>query len=497
MKLATLIIVTLITALLPAELAAIEVRVSEAMASPGDKVTVSIDVDNISGVAGFDITLEYDSTKLIVKDVRQTDVVKALDPLINKNVAGVIRIAAAKLNPLQAGKGAIFEIDFEIKQDAKGEIQLKLSDVSFFNEMAEKINVTKKTDGVIKVIEKPVITPKKLTATTATAKLGESVTVGIEIDDTLGIAGFDISIGYDQSIVTLESVKATELLQGYSVVINTDTAGKVVIAMASVKSLPVGKGTIFNMTFKCNSVGESNLEFESVSLFDENAMEIKVTTVNGKITVAKSAPAGPPVIKEPKGKMLTLQATFKEADKPAYVYIDIWKGEIPIKAGMFLEFQVSMFSGNPTFQGSVDLITSDGKNLRDSGAVDQNNISAHPSADLSKFARDQWYHRKISLDKLSGKTITGFMIATDSDKHRSGPFRLYVDNIQITDGESILSAIYLDEDKIPITGGPTSTETNFAGTAGMVDYSVSIVGETPVTPAGKIVSTWAGLKSRS
>ena len=204
----------------------------------------------------------------------------------------------------------------------------------------------------------------------------------------------------------------------------------------------------------------------------------------------------PPVVREhsPGSSMLVLQATYNEANVHGHAYVDIWKGSVPIQAGQFLEFQVAMFSGNPVFSGTVDLHTSDDSTLRDSVAEDQNDITAHPSADLSEYARDQWYHRKISLDALAGKTLDGIMIGTDSDEHSAGIFRVYVDNIQITDGEHILTAIYMGEDTIPATGTNTATETTFAGAGGMSDYSVSIVGATPVTPAGKLISSWGGIK---
>lgn len=204
----------------------------------------------------------------------------------------------------------------------------------------------------------------------------------------------------------------------------------------------------------------------------------------------------PPVIREhsPGSLMLALQAAYNEANVHGHTYVDIWEGSALIEAGQFLEFQVAMFSGNPTFKGTVDLHASDGSTLRDSGTGDQNGISAHPAADLSEYARDQWYHRKISLDALAGKTLDGVMIATDSNEHGSGVFRVYVDNIQITDGEHILMSVYIDEDAIPITGTTTAAGTSFAGTEGMSDYSVTIVGATPVTPAGKLMSLWGSIK---
>ncbi len=189
-----------------------------------------------------------------------------------------------------------------------------------------------------------------------------------------------------------------------------------------------------------------------------------------------------------------MQANYDAENVHGHTYIDIWKGDFPIKSGQFLEFQVTMFSGNPTFKGSVDLVTSDGATLRDSGAKDQNALSAHPATDISKYARDNWYHRKISLDPLAGKTLKGVMIATDSNEHGQGLFRVYVDNIQITDGTYIINAIYLDEETVPSTGKAVSTDVTFAGTKGMSNYSVTVVGETPVMPDGKLSTSWGKIK---
>ena len=101
------------------------------------------------------------------------------------------------------------------------------------------------------------------------------------------------------------------------------------------------------------------------------------------------------------------------------------------------------------------------------------------------------------MDALAGKTLDGVMIATDSNQHAAGVFRVYVDNIQITDGEHVLTYIWGDaktEGAIPITGTDTATGTNFAGTEGMSDYSATIVGATPVTPMGKLINTWGNIK---
>lgn len=472
---------------------AIEVTVSEVIANPGEKVTVSIGVDNAKDIAGCDITLEYDSTMLTAKEARATDLIKNLNPITNVNIAGKVRFAMAAIPGLKSGSGAMFNIDFEIKPNAKGKIALILSEVSLFDENGVDLPVIVQ-NGSVTIHEEQPIPLKTLTLKTVKGKVGDIISSGIEVNDTTAISGGDMTIIYDSAILSAEEIRQTDLLTGVSAIVNKDIEGTIKIAWASAKGLGAGKGVIFDISFRANKAGESKLDFKSASLFDEKGKDIITETINGKITVEEAPPIGPPVIKEPKGKMLALQANYDAENVHGHTYIDIWRGEFPIKSGQFLEFQVTMFSGNPTFKGSVDLITDDGTTLRDSGAKDQNGLSAHPATDISKYARDSWYHRKISLDSLAGKTLKGIMIATDSNEHRQGLFRVYVDNIQITDGTYIINAIYLDEEAVPSTEKAISTDTTFAGTQGMSNYSVTVVGETPVTPAGKLATSWGKIK---
>jgi hypothetical protein len=471
----------------------IEMSASVLTAEKGAVVTAGISVDKTVGIAGGDITLEYDATIVTVKDVRVTDLAKPLSPLSNPNTAGKIKFAMAAVTALKAGSGELFQIDFEIKAD-KGLSPLTLKDVGLFDELGNDLPVIVKS-GSITVKEKQATPPKALTIATAKGFVGDNIATTISIDDLSVVAGGDLVLKYDPKIVSLVEAKATALLNGVSVVINSGTAGKISIAMASPKGLVSGKGAIIDFTFKGLAVGVSDFAFDSASLFDETGKDLVSTTVNAKITVDKK-PCTNPIIKEhaASSKILALQATYNEADVHGHAYVDIWKGEFTIAVGQFIEYQEVMFSGNPVFSGSVDLLTADKKTLRDSVAKDQNGISAHPSADLSKFARDSWYHRKISLDALAGQKVVGAVIATDSDKHRAGLFRVYVDNIQITDGDCVLLNIYKDEDNVPITNKPVSSDTTFVGAAGTKDFSVSVVGQTPVEPAGKLASTWGSIK---
>lgn len=322
---------------------------------------------------------------------------------------------------------------------------------------------------------------------------GASITVEISVDDATGLASADVVLEYDSEILEATATRTADLSTGFLMASNLDVAGQVSFAMAGFPGIAEGSGAILVVDFMAKVVGSSSLTLSDVSLFNELGEAIDATVVDGSVNVE---PPGPPVVREhiTGSPILALQSTYNEANVHGHTYVDIWAGEMLIEEGMFLEFQVAMFSGNPTFKGTVDLHTADGANLRDSGANDQNGLSAHPAIDISDFARDQWYHRKISLDTLAGKTIDGAMIATDSNDHDAGLFRLYMDNIQITDGEYVLMNIYADEEVVPITGESIATGMTFAGVDGMSDYSASVVGATPVAPAGKLIGSWGNIK---
>ena len=339
----------------------------------------------------------------------------------------------------------------------------------------------------------------QLSVPEVTAEPGSMITVEIIIDDATGLASGDLVLWYDPAILEAKEVRTTDLTAGFLIASNLDVPGEITIAMAAFPGIAEGNGAILEVDFEVKADGpdSTSLTLSDVVLFNELSEVMDVTTVDGSVAVEAEQPPGPPVVREhTSGSLfLALESTYDEANVHEYTYVDIWSGEMPIETGMFLEFQVAMFSGNPTFKGTIDLHTTDGSTLGDSGAMDQNGLSANPNTDLSEYARDRWYHRMISLDALAGKTLDGVMIATDSDEHSAGPFRLYADNIQITDGEYILMSIYAGEETIPITGEPTATGTTFAGVQGMSDYLASVVGATPVLPAGKLIASWGKIKN--
>ncbi len=365
--------------------------------------------------------------------------------------------------------------------------------------------------------------------------VGETITVDVNIQNVADLYSCSFDLSFDNTALKFTSIEQgkfigadgadtitflnNQVVAGQGVLVGmlvltdlqalapellaeVNSAGTMAISTArlgTAESVDGSSGELVAIMFEVLEVKASTIELQNASHSSPNrAATGEATTAdmeNGSIVIDDIS--RPLVVRghADGAPMLALEATYDEANVHGHTYIDIWEGSIPVDAAGYLEFQIVMFFGNPTFKGTVDLHTTDGTTLRDSGATDQNDLNAHPGTDLSEYAKDGWYHRKISLAPLAGKTIDGVMIATDSNEHNAGIFRVYVDNIQITNGDGILEAIWMGEPTIPITGTSSATETTLAGTTGMSNYSVTIVSETPVTPKEKLAATWGSIKS--
>ncbi len=90
-----------------------------------------------------------------------------------------------------------------------------------------------------------------------------------------------------------------------------------------------------------------------------------------------------------------------------------------------------LVSGNNSTCMAIDLIFSDGSNLRDSGAVDQNGNRAHPAYQCNHLTLNSWNQVTVKLGSyVSGKTITRIDLGYDQP-NSTGGYRGYVDDISI------------------------------------------------------------------
>jgi hypothetical protein len=99
-------------------------------------------------------------------------------------------------------------------------------------------------------------------------------------------------------------------------------------------------------------------------------------------------------------------------------------------ANDIFEYDIFVPTTSANCSGAVDLELSDGTSLRDSSAVDQNNIGVHPSTYLGAYASGTWYHRGINIPtSMQNKSINAVTLALEGD---TGTNEIYVKDIRIT-----------------------------------------------------------------
>ena len=120
----------------------------------------------------------------------------------------------------------------------------------------------------------------------------------------------------------------------------------------------------------------------------------------------------------------------------AYAYFRVFDQNIPVVDGTRIGYWIYHQEG--TAKISVDGHFTDGTTLRDFGGgalKDQHGVPIHPAARTDPM--NQWYYVEVDLTPAAGKTLDFIMFAFDNGGDGfTGPFRTYVDDLQVVEGGS-------------------------------------------------------------
>ena len=144
-----------------------------------------------------------------------------------------------------------------------------------------------------------------------------------------------------------------------------------------------------------------------------------------------------------------------------YLYSDMTGvADYVVQSGDLLTYEVYWFSGiSSNKMIAFDFTCSDATTLRASG-VDQNGISAHPTADLSSRATGQWYTRTISLSSFAGKTIQNYDLACEVDGTSIVQGRIRNIKITNTAGTVVNKSIWVSGNSVPAVATHLNSGTN-------------------------------------
>ncbi len=142
----------------------------------------------------------------------------------------------------------------------------------------------------IQEIEAYVLPRTVSVSATASGTPGQTgVAVPISVTDASGIAGADITLTFDSSILTATNAQLTTLTSGFTLQTPTISPGQITISMTQATGIPSGSGAILNVIFNVNpsAVGGtySVLTLQSVSLLNQSAQPILCAKLPGLFMV--------------------------------------------------------------------------------------------------------------------------------------------------------------------------------------------------------------------
>jgi hypothetical protein len=123
---------------------------------------------------------------------------------------------------------------------------------------------------------------------------------------------------------------------------------------------------------------------------------------------------------------LRVTATLPGGSGGSFLSMKFWSSSLSIGTSDTINYDLWIASSSPEFKAAIDFVCSDGTLLSTSSVSDQNSLSAAPSTDLSKNAKDTWYTRNIAITALHGKTVTSVYLTIAGTT--PGTYTVYVKN---------------------------------------------------------------------
>ncbi|UHA73720.1 NBR1-Ig-like domain-containing protein [Paenibacillus sp. 481] len=127
----------------------------------------------------------------------------------------------------------------------------------------------------------------------------------------------------------------------------------------------------------------------------------------------------------------------------SFIYFKLYDHlHLPVQAGTKLKYWVYHAGGSHSGKMAVDLIFSDGSNLREAAHVtDTHGNRLHPAH--RKDPLNQWVQVEVDLSPLAGRYIQKVLVAYDDDdvNNTTGKFRSYFDDLYIGPEQNVSAKI--------------------------------------------------------
>ena len=325
-------------------------------------------------------------------------------------------------------------------------------------------------------------------ATVASPEAGEELKIKVAITGGKSVAGYQLSLAYDQSALEYVIIKNGGYLPpGAFTVPPIVSPDSVLFAATSLAGdAKSANGTLAIATFKVLANKDSTIKLANVMLSDAKANKLATLKQHGQVT-GQAKPKKPVITQRANGgKSLNINTVISADEGPVTALTTVYKDSagMAAKAGTFIEYQVKFSHLSSLKVGGAYVHTADGTVLGPTGVVQ--------GMRQQEASKSQWSHQRIALDPISGKKIVAITVGTKVDSAPKGLFSMLVDNIQLTDGDNIVKPIWLSADNTDkeVAGEP------YGKLVGVESLNLKVGDdEVSVQSANKMLTSWGKMKT--
>ena len=274
--------------------------VPDTTVSEGDSFSVFINLDNKDWTwDSFSFVITYDPEIIKINKVNTTEETADMLNLSNlEHMDNAIKLAFADALEHEGG-GDIAEIECEALKAGSFEMAIKEEyasrEVTYKADnkknivAIEKVKTKSGTITVEEVKQAQAETHPVFTAQNCESKVGETFTVKVDLSNIEQWDSFELVLTYDNSLVKVLGVNATEITKNMLNITKTDyTENSIKLAFASAEEL-TETGTVVEIEFEAVAEGEFELvlsePFMSVEIDGEVTDVGEVQTVNAGIVI--------------------------------------------------------------------------------------------------------------------------------------------------------------------------------------------------------------------
>ena len=316
---------------------------------------------------------------------------------------------------------------------------------------------------------------------------GEELKIKVAITGGKSVAGYQLSLAYDQSALEYVIIKNGGYLPpGAFTVPPIVSPDSVLFAATSLAGdAKSANGTLAIATFKVLANKDSTIKLANVMLSDAKANKLATLKQHGQVT-GQAKPKKPVITQRADGgKSLNINTVISADEGPVTALTTVYKDSagMAAKAGTFIEYQVKFSHLSSLKVGGAYVHTADGTVLGPTGVV---------QGMRQQEAKSQWSHQRIALDPISGKKIVAITVGTKVDSALKGLFSMLVDNIQLTDGDNIVKPIWLSADNTDkeVAGEP------YGKLVGVESLNLKVGDdEVSVQSTNKMLTSWGKMKT--